>query len=130
MRYLTIFQIGSSGDIEVIKDNPPVSKEEREKILQYMRAGRIVVRTTSKYADRIDPERDEAVPHYLVTDGDWLWDAASEYYLEKHEVAPLGDFVAHVRKANYVAPEVAQSTLEEAVQFVKSGSIPEPIRTR
>jgi hypothetical protein len=69
---------------------------ERDRLLGYLRGGAMVMATTARMADVLDPEQGEVVPMTFRTDGTWIWTDTVVYYLDRHSLAPDTRLVAHI----------------------------------
>jgi hypothetical protein len=78
-----------------------VDPEVRQQLLDYLKAGEVVLTATNRLPDVIAGVPD-AVPADLLSDGTWVWSAATVYYLDRHQVAPDPALEAHA-KANRAA---------------------------
>jgi hypothetical protein len=54
------------------------------------------------------------VPTNFRTDGHWIWNDASAYYLERHGRSPDPSLVEHIRANGYVFPPVDGASLHRA----------------
>ncbi len=79
-----------------------VDVRERERILQLLSGGGIVLHAAALLRDEITSE-DGVVPGDLRSDGSWVWSEAASYYLEHHWIAPDPDLVAHLTAARPLA---------------------------
>jgi hypothetical protein len=92
--------------------------DERERLLAYLRSGRMVLSTTGRDRDRLVPERGQVVPLSFRTDGTWVWSEALAYYLADHLVAPEPELREHAAALGYQVPEVPDEAVREAGQAV------------
>jgi hypothetical protein len=91
---------------------------ERERIVGFLRSGALVMRTTGRDTDRIEPERGRVVPLSFRTDGHWVWSDALGYYLDAHGVAPEPEFLQHIAAAGYRAEDPDEEARRQAVLAV------------
>ncbi len=63
-------------------------------LLDFLSAGEVVLTAANRLPDVITGVPD-AVPADLLSDGAWVWSAATAYYLDRHQVAPDAALIAH-----------------------------------
>lgn len=100
--------------------HPALPADDRTALSAFMRAGHVLTAARSLSEDRLDPTHPRCVPLIIKTDGQWVWTAASEYYLEKYGVVPCAAFIAHARTADFEVPQVDDARL--AVILVAIGT--------
>jgi hypothetical protein len=69
---------------------------ERDRLLGYLRGGEMVMTSTARMHDVLDPEKGEVVPMTFRTDGTWIWTDTVVYYLDRHGLAPDPQLTAHI----------------------------------
>jgi hypothetical protein len=69
---------------------------ERDRLLGYLRGGAMVMTSTARMADVLDPEQGEVVPMTFRTDGTWIWTDTVVYYLDRHGLAPDPLLAVHI----------------------------------
>jgi len=69
---------------------------ERDRLLGYLRGGAMVMTSTARMHDVLDPEQGEVVPMTFRTDGTWIWTETIVYYLDRHGMAPDPRLTAHI----------------------------------
>jgi hypothetical protein len=72
---------------------------ERERVLEYLSAGALLVGTPARMNDIVEPGRGRVVPVNLRTDGSWIWSDAVAYHLARYSLAPDDDLLHHIRKS-------------------------------
>jgi hypothetical protein len=92
---------------------------ERERLLDYLAGGALVLETMSYGVDRLDPTRRHAVQYAYRTDGAWIWPAAVEYYLRQHQVAPAPAFRRWIAEHDYRMSPVPADVLARAREAVQ-----------
>lgn len=98
-----------------LPDHPRISHVgQKDRILAYLNAGETLIAYRSLSDDEIDPSRDFSVPRVFVTDGEWVWNLASAYYLEVHDLLPDARLLEHVEARGYQFPAVEPAVLERA----------------
>lgn len=85
----------------------------RVRVLGYLTSGTVVVASTVRGRDLVDPRRHFAVSAGYRTDGHWIWPEAVAYYLEQHGIAPEPDFLEHLLAADD-APTVSADVVGAA----------------
>ena len=93
--------------------------DERARIVGFLRSGKMIMHTTFRDIDRIEPARGEVVSVSFRTDGQWVWSDAIAYYLDVHGLAPEAAFVQHMATAGYRAAEPDEAAIREAVEAVR-----------
>ncbi|MFG1885212.1 hypothetical protein [Micromonospora sp. NPDC049102] len=79
---------------------------ERDAVLRYLEDAPLLLTSTERMIDVVDPERGNVVPLDHRTDGLWVWTDSVPYYLRHHELAPDPEFLAAIRAGNYLLPPV------------------------
>jgi hypothetical protein len=69
---------------------------ERERLLEYLTSGTLVLHTTARTQDVLNPAAGQVVPGSFRTDGEWIWTDAVAYYLQQHDLAPDEELAAHI----------------------------------
>lgn len=77
-------------------DHDHVEPSLRQRLLDYLSAGPVVLGTDALMQDVLDSARPPGVGLNFRTDGTWIWNDAVRYYLERHQLAPDPELVAHV----------------------------------
>jgi len=85
---------------------------ERDRILQYLTSGALVLHTTARTRDVLSPAAGQVVPTSFRTDGEWIWTDTVAYYLEQHGMAPDEELAAHI-DARWQAGDLDAWTDEE-----------------
>jgi hypothetical protein len=92
---------GGCEDAEILEDD-----HERELILRYLDAGAPVLITTAQIYDVIDRDRGRVVPMNFRTDGAWIWNDISSYYLRAYGFRPDRELISHIRANGYEIPQI------------------------
>ena len=87
-------------------DHRRVDGDELERIAAYLHSGQVILATTQLHADILDPGAGEVVPLSYRTDGSWVWNEASGYYLRRHGLAPDAEMLAQLRTRNLAPAEL------------------------
>ena len=91
-----------------------IADPERGSVLRYLYGGEPLLINPEPVADVVDPSRGEVVPTSFRTDGQWIWNDASAYYLERHGRSPDPGLVEHIRSGGYAIPRVDGASLHRA----------------
>ncbi|MFD3704969.1 hypothetical protein ACFWUP_17685 [Nocardia sp. NPDC058658] len=89
---------------------------EKERILEFLRGGSPIRAANGKSKDQIDPSKGKVVPRVFKTDGEWIWTAASRYYLEEYGIAPEEEFLSYIESCDHQAATPDIQARERAVQ--------------
>ncbi|WP_375430777.1 hypothetical protein [uncultured Friedmanniella sp.] len=121
MRRARLFDgVGEDGQPYFAEDRTRVDDAElRSMLSRFLSGGTFVRRTTFRDIDRLDPTRGKVVPTSTVTDGEWIWNAGLEYYLEVHGIAPEPDFVEYISAKHYHAVKPGESGLRAALEVLQ-----------
>ncbi len=96
---------------------------ERDRILSYLDSGTVVVASTARLDDVVDPGRHAVVPTGFRTDGSWVWCDATAYYLRRHGVVPEPALRQHVaRHQASVAPAADLVDVHRALASLRAMS--------
>lgn len=93
--------------------------EERERVGRYLLSGTIVLRTTGRDVDYLDPDRKRSVGMSFRTDGTWLWSDALGYYAETHGIAPDPEFYEHIREHSYAPSTPDEAAIRRALEVLQ-----------
>jgi hypothetical protein len=103
---------------------------ERERVLVWLEAGAVLLATTERAGDVLDPRRGAVVPLSYRTDGTWVWTDTVGYYLEAHHVAPDAELYDHIRSRGYAQPSVDSVAEHRALAYLfNPAPAPEPARS-
>lgn len=101
-------------------DHPRITDAaERECVLEYLRAGGLLVGTPAQMEDVVEPGRGRVVPVNLRTDGSWIWSDAVTYHLARYSLAPDDDLLNHIRGSRM--PDVDGAALFRAAMALDNG---------
>jgi hypothetical protein len=96
-------------------DHPQVTDpQEKARILRYLEDGRTVRAGRGRSYDQVDPRRGPAVRMIFVTDGEWIWSRAVDYYLRVHDLLPENSFLAHIIERGYQFPALSEEAVLSA----------------
>jgi hypothetical protein len=79
--------------------------ELRRALLGYLRGAPLVLRAQGYEPDPLDPDRRAAVPVGYRSDGTWVWQEASGYYLDRYGIAPVDALLEHVHRQGNRPPD-------------------------
>jgi hypothetical protein len=99
---------------------------ERSALVGYLDSAPLVVRAAGLEVDPLDPAAGRVVPLGYRSDGVWVWQEASAYYLRSRGVAPDEEFVAHIVAAGYRAPESLPDQVIDAAADAAMSPSPVP----
>jgi hypothetical protein len=88
-------------------DHPRMDGADRDRLLDYLRAGEMVLSSFGFLDDLLDPEAIGAVPVSFRSDGLWVWTDTVSYYLDRHHLAPDPELIAHVLGAQGPPPRLS-----------------------
>jgi hypothetical protein len=88
---------------------------ERDRMLQYLTSGALVLHTTARTRDVLSPAAGQVVPTSFRTDGEWIWTDTVAYYLQQHGMAPDEELAAHIDARWQVGDVDAQTDQETAI---------------
>lgn len=75
---------------------------ERTMIEEYLRAGTLLMATTLRTADVVNPHFGSVVPMNVFTDGTWIWSEAVEYYVSTYGYLADPEFRDYLAYRDYV----------------------------
>ncbi|MEJ3746507.1 hypothetical protein WEI85_24855 [Actinomycetes bacterium KLBMP 9797] len=108
-------------------DHPTIDDDERDLLLAYLGNGELLLETTSGMADVRDPDAGAVVPINFRTDGYWIWNDATTYYLYRYSLAPEPDLLRHIRARQYVFEEVDGAAMHRALAALEAPVDEEPV---
>jgi hypothetical protein len=103
---------------------------ERDRLLQYLASGTLVLHTTARARDVLDPDAGQVVPTSFRTDGEWIWTDTVAYYLEQHGLAPDDELAAHIDARWQAGDADAETDGETAVAAATFLLYPPPKEAR
>jgi hypothetical protein len=110
-------------------DRTPLEERELARLAEYLSGGEPLLVTTARTNDVISPALGAVVPTNFRTDGRWIWNDATVYYLTHYGLAPEPDLVAHIRRLDFVAPEVDGAAIHRALAALQEPAADEPAWT-
>jgi hypothetical protein len=103
-----------------------IDPEGRAALLRYLTGAPLVIRAAGLEPDPLDPSRGPAVPVGYRSDGVWVWQEATAYYLAERWVAPEDDLLAHIEGNDFTPP----ATLPDEVVDVAAAAAMDTSRVR
>jgi hypothetical protein len=103
---------------------------ERDRLLHYLTSGTLVLHSTARTQDVLDPEAGQVVPTSFRTDGEWVWTDTVAYYLEQHGMAPDEELAAHIDARGQAGDLDAETDYETAVAAANFLLYPPPEHAR
>lgn len=98
-------------------DHPVISDPaERDRLLDYLRGGALVMLSTTRMHDVLDSGAPTTVPMNFRTDGEWIWTDTVEYYLTQHGMAPDAELIAHIDARSARGQTVPDTSHDSAVR--------------
>ncbi|WP_234367425.1 hypothetical protein [Streptomyces pluripotens] len=79
---------------------------DEDRLVAYLEASHEIYTTMGAERDVIADDVWITGAGSLVTDGTFVWPTELAYYVQRHHVALLPEFAAHIRARNYISPEV------------------------
>lgn len=95
-------------------DRPGLEPSEAEKVLAYLKAGALVLTARAVVRDELFRHVTPAVPLGFQTDGSWIWQQATVYYLERYRMPPQTALLEHIRAVGYRPPEIGWQAVATA----------------
>ena len=119
--------IGPAG--RPVINRPELEVDEQDRLLEYLNRAPLVVTERGYDIDRLAAAPEATVPVAFHSDGQWIWPAAVNFYLDKYGVSPEPDLVEHVRAVGFKLPPVDEPTLQAAGAYLTRGN-PQPPQQR
>jgi hypothetical protein len=117
-------EVGENGDGRFADDHPRIEdEEERRRVLAYLDSGDVLMYTPARLDDVMAPERTYAVPINFRTDGTWVWNDLTRYYLEEHHLAPDPELLEHIRSAGSEVPELDGVAVYRAMEALRASLV-------
>jgi hypothetical protein len=103
-----------------------IDPDGRAALVRYLSEAPLVVRAPGLEPDPLDPGRGPAVPVGYRSDGVWVWQEATAYYVAERWVAPEEDFLDHIERAGFAPP----TSLPDEVMDAAADAALDQSRTR
>ena len=106
-------------------DHLRLDSPEREQVLNYLETAPVLLSSTERMIDIVDPESGETSSLDHRTDGRWTWTDTAAFYLRRHGLAPEPEFLAAIRAHDYTVPEVTAVGRHRAIAELFQPSVDE-----
>lgn len=93
--------------------------DERKRLALFLSRAPVIRRASGLMQDLVDRERGVVAPLATATDGTWIWEPATLYYLEVHGYGPDPEFYNHIRSQEYAAELPDERTVIGALEFMR-----------
>lgn len=114
--------VDEAGDPVFEEDHPRLlDAAERDRVLDYLRAGTVILDTDSTMDDVVDRSRGSVVPVSFRSDGMWIWPDIVCYYLEQHGLAPDEQLLAHIHSTNRPPAPLGAVTTHRVLEYLSNG---------
>ncbi|MFD0000456.1 hypothetical protein [Nocardia sp. NPDC127526] len=97
--------------------------EELGLVTRFLDGGGLVMGTSRRSADLLDPARGRVIPTTTRTDGTWLWPTSVRYYLIEHAASIQTEFLEHIRSRDYVPAQPDTEQIRAALKFLGDVSL-------
>ncbi len=98
-------------------DHPRVTDaDEKARLLEFLDSGEIIMGIRARSHDQINPSRGPVVPMVFVTDGEWVWSKAVNYYLKNHDLLPESRFLGRIAAQDYQCPSVSENEVNRVFE--------------
>jgi hypothetical protein len=97
---------------------------ERDRVAAYLAAGTVVLDSSVRDVDQLDPARGAVVRSVVRTDGTWVWSDRLTYHASEHAVAPEPAFLRWIARPQAV-PTVDAGTVAR-VRAALDATPPDP----
>ncbi|MGJ7905397.1 glycohydrolase toxin TNT-related protein [Actinopolyspora sp. H202] len=104
----------------LVHDRPPLAPQESEPLRRYLENAPIVLAAEYNIADRLDPNRPEAIPDSWHSDGSWVWPTEVPYYLSQYGVPPQPELLQHIRSNGFRFGELGPGVMEAAEEAARA----------
>ncbi|CAM3804919.1 hypothetical protein [Smaragdicoccus niigatensis] len=101
MRHASIWTIGPDGLPRIATDHPRIDAATARRVVDYLRAGRVVVATTARVRDVLDSSVLALVGLSTRCDNEWSWDDTLLYYVENHLLSPGQEFLDYLTQRTF-----------------------------
>jgi hypothetical protein len=129
LRLAAVFAPAGEAGPRLTAGHPVIGAHEGARLAGYLRNGQPLLVTTARENDALTPARGAVVPMDYRTDGQWIWSDAAMYYLERYGLSPDTDLVAHIRRREFVMPEVDGVAIHRALAALQEPAAHEPAWT-
>ncbi|WP_328606317.1 glycohydrolase toxin TNT-related protein [Amycolatopsis sp. NBC_00345] len=120
--------IGPAG--RPVINRPDLEVAEQDRLLDYLDHAPLVVQERGYDIDRLAPAPEATVPVAFHSDGQWIWPAAVNFYLQRYGVSPESDLIEHIRSNGFQLPPVDDLALQGAAAYLTRGNQQQPPQQR
>jgi len=103
-------------------DRPLLAEDEAARVVEYLLGGEPLLVAEGLMDDILDSTQVFCVPMSFRTDGMWVWNEASAYYVEQYQLEPEPLLLAHIRSNDYAPPAVDGVALHRALQVLQDSA--------
>lgn len=108
--------VQADGQPGIATDHPILPEDIAIKVVDYMENGKVLLSSRGQIRDFFKPGTMVTLPDQIMTDGVWLWDRESIYYIEEYRLSPTKEFL-HYLEARDFTPRIP--TLDEIEQVLQ-----------
>jgi len=83
-------------------------------LVAYLTRATVALSAPGTTRDEFAVDGPPSVPRVFHTDGAWVWPAAVGYYLNRYQLPPQPEFLAHIRARHYALTPVHPQTVQAA----------------
>lgn len=103
----------------IVESRDKLPHELRPLAARYLRGGSVWVKAGVLVDDWFDGTRGIAQAEES-TDGVWLWPGHYAYYVEKYGVDVPQEFLGHMSRQGWIAPELTEAQMREVVEQIRN----------
>jgi hypothetical protein len=129
MRLATVFdQVDQTGP-RIAVEHSTIQGRRASRLVEYLNGGEPLLVTTARMNDVVNPAAGAVVPMNFRTDGRWIWNDATTYYLKQYGLTPDLELVAHIERLDFVRPEIDGAAIHRALAALQEPAADEPAWT-
>jgi hypothetical protein len=110
--------IDEEGHPVLFEDHARLRGDTKDVVLSYLENAPLLLVTTSRGLDYVDPSRGAVVPSAFRSDGVWVWNDELAYYLREYDLAPSAQFVKHVVERQVPPSGLSAAVADAAVAYI------------
>jgi len=99
-------------------DSQYLEPERAAAVVNYLKSFPVVVRTTARQQDFLSDSGAPVVPSSFRTDGEWVWNGAVEYYIEKYLVSPGSEFLEYLDAIGFRHDPPTDAEIQAAADMI------------
>lgn len=96
----------------------PEAYEDAGRIAEYLRGGHEIFSVMGASTDVLGSGRTVLGGDSLFSDGEWIWRGDLWFYVRTHHVELPDDFLARIRKNQYVVPPEDEPRIIEIAEYI------------